>query len=355
MSFQHEGSHVQRSTKCKNKRDAETFERAFRTNLALLKVGLEERAEPPSFTTAADEFVDWCKCEHRKKPNTVRSYTRAVTTLKDFLGGFRLDQVTVADVEGFKRWRSGQNVKPKKTKTSRAASRKPAKRLAPATVNRELATLKILFNYFIRAEIISTNPVSKVKMLAENNGQLRVVSRDEEARYLIAASQPLRDFAAIMIDTGMRNEEVARIEKRNVDLKAGFVFVPDGKTKASRRRIPLTSRALTILAERIKSPSSTLVFASPSSNGILTTLKTAHATALRRSEVSRFRLYDLRHTFATRFLEASGDLITLQAILGHSSIHMVTRYAHPADVHKVEAIRRMEAAGKPAKSKKASA
>lgn len=43
----------------------------------------------------------------------------------------------------------------------------------------------------------------------------------------------------------------------------------------------------------------------------------------------RFRLYDLRHTWATRAAEAGVDLVTLAALLGHSKIVMVMRYAHP--------------------------
>lgn len=57
------------------------------------------------------------------------------------------------------------------------------------------------------------------------------------------------------------------------------------------------------------------------------------------------RLYDLRHTFATRAVENGIDLVTLAAILGHSKIEMVMRYAHPTDQNKIAAMRRMEAAG----------
>lgn len=346
MSFVTEGLHIQKSTKCRKKREAEAFERAFRTNLALGHVGLEEKPAPPGFQSAAEHFIAWCEIEHRAKPNTIRSYTRSAKTLASYFGNTRLDQISVSDVEGYKRWRSSQTTKPRiavKGPHDRA-KKETGKPLSAATINRELATLKVLFNYYIRADLLEINPVSRVKLLREMSLQLRVVSREEEAKYLMAASQPLRDFAAVMIDTGMRNDEVSRLDRRNVDLQAGYLLVPEGKTKAAKRRIPLTQRVQRILAARVNRATGNLIFVNSDSGSPITTLKTAHAGALRRSQVAHFRLYDLRHTFATRFLEAGGDLITLQALLGHASIHMVTRYAHPADGHKLDAIRRMEEA-----------
>lgn len=44
-----------------------------------------------------------------------------------------------------------------------------------------------------------------------------------------------------------------------------------------------------------------------------------------------FRLYDLRHTFATRAAEAGVDIMTLAALLRHSRMQMVMRYAHPTE------------------------
>ncbi len=48
----------------------------------------------------------------------------------------------------------------------------------------------------------------------------------------------------------------------------------------------------------------------------------------------------LRHTFASHFMMNGGDIITLQKILGHSSIIMTMRYAHLSKEHLAEAASR---------------
>ena len=46
-----------------------------------------------------------------------------------------------------------------------------------------------------------------------------------------------------------------------------------------------------------------------------------------------FRCHDLRHHFASTFLQATGDIAALQAILGHKTISMTMRYAHMITSH----------------------
>jgi integrase len=343
MNFWAEGEHIQRSTKLKNKRLAENYERAYRIRLANGEIGIEKKQELPSFEDAMAEFISFAEIEHRGKPNTVRFFKNASRALKTFFGNTRLDRIDVAGVEKFKQWRGAQNPRPRtERKRKKASGKSKLKALSPATINRELAVLKIFFNYYIRKDLLQKNPVSRVKLFKEENGHLRVVSREEERQYLSEASQPLFDFATVMIDTGMRPSEIAAIHRKDLFLEQGYLYIPQGKTKAAKRRIPLTARAKEILELRARQSKTGYVFVSEETDAPLTTLKTAHAGAIRRSKVWHFRLYDLRHTFATRFLESGGDLVTLQAILGHSSIHMVTRYAHPTDNHKFDAIRRME-------------
>jgi integrase len=63
---------------------------------------------------------------------------------------------------------------------------------------------------------------------------------------------------------------------------------------------------------------------------------------VKASKVAPFRLYDLRHTWATRAAMSGIDLVTLASMLGHSRIQMVLRYAHPTQDHQTKAMERLE-------------
>ena len=85
-----------------------------------------------------------------------------------------------------------------------------------------------------------------------------------------------------------------------------------------------------ILRERLKTPGCPYVFpCETDADRPIPKVNNAHDRAVRDSKVAPFRLYDLRHTWATRAAEAGIDLVTLAAMLGHSRIQMVMRYAHP--------------------------
>ena len=50
----------------------------------------------------------------------------------------------------------------------------------------------------------------------------------------------------------------------------------------------------------------------------------------RRAGARRLRFHDTRHTFATHYMRAGGNLYNLKAVLGHSTITLTGRYAHHA-------------------------
>lgn len=339
MNFWVDEYHVQRSTKCTNKRDAADVERAYRTNLAKGEVGLEQKKPVPRFGAAMKDYLAWCEQEHRAHPNTHKRYVTSSKSLLRFFGDLPLDRITPEEIEKYKTWR-GKQCKTTRYKKNRKQTKKLLK---PATINRELACLKSLFNYFIRADVLTkANAVSRVKFLAEHNEQTRVLSSDEEKLYLLAAKQPLQDIATVMLQTGMRPEEVCRIRRENVHLNEGYLSNPHGKTKAAKRKVPLTEAAAAVLRRRLADIEGDCLFPGRVKGESIVKVNAAHTATVKRSGVAPFRLYDLRHTWATRAAMAGVDLVTLAAMLGHSRIQMVLRYAHPTEEHQFQAMRKLQ-------------
>jgi integrase len=331
FNFWWNGQHVQRSTRQGNPRVARQVESAFRTALAKGDVGITERKPAPPFSVAMREFLKWSEQQHKTHPRTHRRYAISSRALLRYFRDASVDRITSAEVEKFKTQRAIQ--KGERTKRT----------IRPATVNRELACLKALFNFLIGGDVALVNPVSKVKFLAEDNEQMRVLTFDEQRRYLAAASPSLRDIAVLMLETGMRPEEVYRIRVENACLESGFILNPSGKTKAAKRKLNLTADAARVLAVRVAcAPGPYLFPHQDDPSRPIPKVNNAHDRALKASGVRRFRLYDLRHTFATRAAMAGVDLVTLAAILGHSRIQMVLRYAHPTEEHQASAMKRLE-------------
>jgi len=173
---------------------------------------------------------------------------------------------------------------------------------------------------------------------------MRVVTFEEEIKYFSKASQPLKDIAQIILDTRLRPEEVFRIRTENLDFGGETIFNPFGKTEAARRKVTMTEDVLQLLKCRAKNAKGAFVFpAKGDANRPIGSVRKAHDLAVERAGIKdHFRLYDLRHTFATRSVAAGVDLPTLSAILGHTSIQMTMRYVHPAEEQKRFAAGKLE-------------
>lgn len=207
----------------------------------------------------------------------------------------------------------------------------------PSSVNSSLRVLRRVFR--MAAEWGVTPAAPKIKLLRDEHHRERIVMPEEEALYLAAASEQMADIATVLIDTGMRPEENARLRWESIswsDGRFGSLRGTHGKTAAARRMIPMSGRVRSLMERRWEiagKPLEGWVWASKTASGHIepSTMKKQHARALRLSGVRPFVLYSLRHTFLTRLGEAGCDAWTLARIAGHSSIAMSARYVHPSE------------------------
>jgi integrase len=337
--FVHDGRRYRKSAGVKNHRVAGDIERAFRTALAKGEVGITERKPIPGFRSAMSDFLKWSEQQHTAHPGTHRRYKVSSVALLRVFADTPLDKITPEEVERFKTTRA-REFKSARSKKGRVQTKK---RVRPATVNRELACLKSVINFAIRSNVLIRNPVSAVKFLPEDNQQMRVLSHVEEREYFAKASPVLSDIARLILDTGMRPEEVYSLRPENVDLVRKTVQVPRGKTAAARRILTLTSAVAELLQRRMTGIKTPCIFpCGTDSSRPIPKVNNAHDRAVKESGIAPLRLYDLRHTWATRAAMSGIDLVTLAAMLGHSRIQMVLRYAHPTQTHQTKAMEHLE-------------
>lgn len=339
--FLFNGEHVQKSTKQGNPRTARQIEAAHRTALAKGEVGITERKVAPLFSVFAQRFIAHVETRHENKPQTVVFYASKLSRLLEFapIASARIDRIDEGTIEEYV--------------VARRAT------VGPATVNRELATLRRMLR--LAHEWKEIQRVPHIRLLSGERVRDFVLSHKQEEIYLAACRQPLQDIAVLMLETGLRIGETINLEWTDIVLKPvngarfGFLRVREGKSKNARRIIPLTDRASAMLTSRRESSTSRFVFANREGNPYVgTSLNHLHRDVCapkvegKRRPIfpADFVLHSLRHTMLTRLGESGVDAFTIMRIAGHSSIVVSQRYIHPTPEAVERAFERLQLSGK---------
>ncbi len=342
--FNWNGQQIRESTKQGNKRVAEQIEAAHKTSLAKGEVGIRDKTPVPTLKQFAEQdFLPYVRATSASKPRTVTFYETTAKNLLAYqkLAAAPLNSITAELIAAF-------------------IAKRRSEKMQTSTINRDLATLRRMFHLAQEWNKISTL-LPRVRMLAGENQRERVLTDKEEERYLSAATELgdgleaayrraldgirailrgetpvkpdaylLRDVTTILIDCGLRPEECHRLKWENI--RDGAIEIFTGKRRASRRRIPASSRVLSILAMRREISTSDWIFPASTASGHIEgfSLKKQHGIALATSKVPRFVLYDLRHTCLTRWAKVM-DAFTLKTLAGHADLNTTMRYVHLND------------------------
>jgi integrase len=229
---------------------------------------------------------------------------------------------------------------------------------APATVNRDISTLRNMLNKAAEWGYIQLNPLTKkVKQMREDNEVMWVLTPDEEKKLLDACEKSpqrkkgkyLRDLVLFALHSAMRLSEILNLKKVDVDIKQRYVNVRDTKNKESRK-VPINDTLKDIIERRFEYSCSEHLF-SDKNGKKLTVLTNAFWNAVKKAglikkqEVRgkvkdvRFRFHDLRHSAGSRLGMKGIDLKTIMEIMGHKTHKMAMRYQHPTPIHKLNAMK----------------
>lgn len=280
------------------------------------EIGIREKKV--ALSEAVGNFVTWYKGEHpngdgKWAPSMMNSFQFFFTEIHPRA----IAQLKPADIEAFKQWRRETNIHSN-------------------TLRKQLILLRQFFTYARKHGWLSSDPLAEVKIPSEQGSDImHVLSPAEEETYLKAAGElslDLADVATIMLYQGCRPDEVLSLEQANVDLEQRTFQVwnstAEGKTKNAHRTLQMTHETFPIFSRRLF-VSGKWMFPSSKKAGPRTTLQKKHDAARTLCGVD-CRLYDMRHTFATRFAQTGAPLSNLVRILGHADYSQLMRYVHPS-------------------------
>ena len=146
-----------------------------------------------------------------------------------------------------------------------------------------------------------------------------------------------RDVAIMLalLDSGARNQELCDLKIKDYNSETGRLFIAHGKND-KQRFVVLGNRARKALwrylATRPKAKPNEPLFAAKSGEHLQRdNLRHLLEKIARVAGVTGENVHKFRHTFAINFLRNGGNILTLQQLLGHSSLEMVKRYARIAE------------------------
>lgn len=226
--------------------------------------------------------------------------------------------------------------------------------LSHKTISDVLSVLRRILHYAQDQNISIDVTVFNVRV-KQNPKTLEILSLSEQTalqEYLMNQLDALNLGILICLYTGIRIGELCaltwerisfsdkticicqtmqRIQKRTLENKKTHIIIDAPKSSSANRVIPIPNTLLKILSQYSLKKNG--YFLSGSSLEVVEPRRIQYRfhKILKECGIDRKNFHVLRHTFATRCVEANIDIKTLSEILGHSSVSItMNRYVHPS-------------------------
>jgi len=250
-----------------------------------------------------------------KEPATQRRYLTSARQLAPYFRDLHIDQIRGATIATY-------------------VSGRKAAGSTDVTIRRDLTALSSILRMCVSwgwAEFNAAKTWDR-SVLTESRGAINRIDQSSFDAVALEAPPALAALMTFLLETGMRTNEAAGLRRPNIR-SSERVYIDKTKTHAPRT-ITLNARAQKAIASLPLAMTTDYVFvhglndrySSPSS-----LFGKVRARAQKKAQkegrfFQPFRLHDLRHEFAARWLEAGGNLYDLSRHLGHDSVSTTERF-----------------------------
>jgi integrase len=247
-----------------------------------------------------------------------------------------------------------------------------------ATINRLVVALKASVNWAVENEIITENPIARLRPLRENDSdkKIRYLSPEERERLFAALEareerirtgrdshnewstereksllpdlkkyafvDHLKPMIIVALNTGIRRGSLFQLCWSDINFREGILTVrPTIEKTGKLLHIPMNDLLTETLAAWKKQSGGDddkLIFPSPKTGEMMNNCNSAWENLLQEANIKNFRWHDMRHDFASQLVMKGIDLNTVRELMGHADMKMTLRYAHLAPENKLQAV-----------------
>jgi site-specific recombinase XerD len=210
-----------------------------------------------------------------------------------------------------------------------------ARGLNPETINSQLNRIRQFYRYLQDQEQLRlVNPVKSSHRLRVPKPLPKHLQDGQVKAFLNVPKRP-RDQAMflLMLRCGLRVEEVANLTLDVIEFKRRRIWVQDGKS-GKDRMVYISNDAMKALIEylRIRPETETpkvFLVEKGTHRGQPISIRGIQKRMEYYAKKSGLKAscHQMRHTMATQMLNAGAELVTIQDLLGHSSIRTTERYS----------------------------
>jgi integrase/recombinase XerC len=272
-------------------------------------------------------FLKYLSSEKRTSSHTVLAYETDLRQLDDYLKNtYELQDSASADHVMIRSW----------IVTLSEAG------LSPTSINRKIACLRSYFKYLLRQEVITRDPMQKIRVLKTSKKLPSFVKEQEMSKMLdhLAGDESFEGLRTSLIlelfyGTGIRLSELLHLKEANIDTSNQTIKVLGKRNK--ERVIPFSKPLIKLInaykkarSKEVTKSTHGLLFVThegdPCYPALIYRIVKEHLTAFTNSEKTSPHV--LRHTYATHLLNRGAEINAVKDLLGHTSLAATQVYTH---------------------------
>lgn len=220
--------------------------------------------------------------------------------------------------------------------------------MSQSIIDKVYMMLKKTLKEAVKRKIIRENPAEDLKKpkSSKHREKVRALTTDEEMRlYKVLTTEDVNYSHQMILSmlTGMRMGEINALTMDDINLgfktitinktiargAKGEAFISESpKTESGNRTIPISATVMPLVKEIVLCAGKEYVFESKGKLVATSQVNSQFKRIIQKHEIldkrvkGRVSLHSLRHTFATRCIEAGMQPKVLQHLLGHSDIRI---------------------------------